>query len=250
MMNIKVIIVEDESKAGNVLNQSLKSYANATVQVMAICPSVNKAVAAIKTYRPDIVFLDIQLRQENGFDLLKHFVNPDFELIFTTAFQEYAIKAIKASAIDYLLKPIDIDDLFLALDRFVENKDRKLNYDKFRILAENISNQITGQQKLVFPSKNGMEILSDNEILFCKSDGAYSFIYTIYKDSYVSKSLGELQKMLSEQNFLRIHKSYLVNRNFIRSFSSEGLINLANGAELPVSENYYTKKSLMDAIST
>jgi two-component system LytT family response regulator len=249
-MKLKAIIVDDESHARSFLKKLCNHLYNNKIEIVDECDSVKKAVTSIKKHNPDIVFLDIQMPEENGFELLKNFESIPFEIIFTTAHKEYAIDAIKNSAIDYLVKPIDIDDFKLAITRVERAKSEKNNFDRYKLLAENIANQNTGKERIVFPSKTGFEVVQANTIVFCKSDGAYTTVHTLDKNYFTSKSFKETCELLHSANFLRVHRSFLININFVVSFrSDEFILEMITGDKIPVSDKSFTKKELIDAIS-
>ncbi|UOP41814.1 LytR/AlgR family response regulator transcription factor, partial [Flavobacterium psychrophilum] len=204
-MKIKVIIVDDEMHARSFLRKFCERYHSETIEVVEECNSVEAAVRAIKKYQPDLVFLDIQMPDENGFEFLKYFDKINFEIIFTTAYKEYAIEAIKKSALDYLVKPFSKEDFNIALSRFMSKKNVKIDFDRFKLLTENINNQFTDKQRIVFPTKSGFEVIQANSIVYCKSDGSYSNIFIIDKELFTSKSLKEIEDILVDSNFIRIH---------------------------------------------
>ena len=249
-MKLKAIIVDDESHARSFLKKLCNHLYNNKIEIVDECESVKKAVTSIKKYNPDIVFLDIQMPEENGFELLKNFESITFEIIFTTAHKEYAIDAIRNSAIDYLVKPIDVEDFKSAITRVERVKSEKNNFDRYKLLAENIANQNTGKERIVFPSKTGFEVVQANTIVFCKSDGAYTTVHTLDKNYFTSKSFKETCKLLHSANFLRVHRSFLININFVVSFrSDEFILEMITGDKIPVSDKSFTKKELIDAIS-
>ena len=138
-MKIKVIIVDDEMHARSFLRKFCERYHSDTIDVLEECSSVESAVRAIKRYQPDLIFLDIQIPDENGFELLKYFDKINFEIIFTTAYKEFAIDAIRKSALDYLVKPFSTEDFNIAISRFFSKKNIKIDFDRFKLLIENIN---------------------------------------------------------------------------------------------------------------
>ncbi|WP_428224644.1 LytR/AlgR family response regulator transcription factor [Flavobacterium sp.] len=213
-MKIRVIIVDDEMHARNFLAKFCERYYSGLIEVVDACNSVETAVRSIKKYQPDVVFLDVQMPDENGFELIKYFDKINFEIIFTTAYKEYAIQAIRNSALDYLVKPINADDFKIAISRFETKKETKISFDRFKLLTENINNQFVDKQRIVFPTKIGFEVIQGNSIVYCKSDGSYSNVCTIDNEYFTSKSFKEVEEMLADSSFIRVHRSYLVNKNF------------------------------------
>lgn len=220
---LKSIIVDDELKSRESLKKMVESFCP-EVEVKATCQNVAEAMEAIDQFKPNIVFLDVQMQGETGFDLLSTIENIDFEVVFTTAYSEYALKAIKFSAIDYLLKPIDIDDLQNAVNK-IESKQRLDNClnisDRLKHLLQNLkSGADTENFKLALPTADGLTFIKTNEILYCKASGNYTEIFMgDGKKHLVSRPLKEYDDMLgSSHNFFRIHHSYLINLNSIKSY--------------------------------
>jgi len=217
MSVLKSIIVDDELKSRENLRMMLASFCD-NVEVVAACQSVAEAVDAIKQFRPDIVFLDVQMRGETGFDLLKVLENVSFEVIFTTAHSEYALQALRFSAIDYLLKPIDIEDLQKAIAK-VEKKQPGNFADKLEHLLENLKGGNSENYKLALPIADGLMFIKAKEIMYCKASGNYTEIFMDGgKKHLVSRQLKEYDDMLQGHNFFRIHHSYLINLNYIKSY--------------------------------
>ena len=249
-MKLKVVIVDDESHGRSFLRKLCNLYYSEDLEIVDECDSVQKAVISIKKYNPDVVFLDIQMPDENGFELFTYFETIPFEIIFTTAHKEYAVDAIKISALDYLIKPIDVTDFKLAIAKVKKTKSHKTNFDRYKLLAENIANQNTGKERIVFPSKTGFEVVQANKIVFCKSDGAYTTVHTLDKKYFTSKSFKETCELLYSTDFLKVHRSFLININFVLNFrSDEFILEMSTGDKIPVSDKSFTKKELIDAIS-
>ena len=249
-MKIKVIIVDDEMHARSFLRKFCERYYGETIEVVDECNSVETAVRSIKKNQPDLIFLDITMPDEDGFELLKYFDKINFEIIFTTAHKEYAIKAIRNSALDYLVKPVNMEDFKLAMTRYESKKEVKISIDRFKLLTENINNQFIDKQRIVFPTKNGFEVVQSNSIVYCKSDGSYTNVFTIEQEYLITKSLKDISTLLVEPQFIRIHKSSLVNRNYIKGFKSEEYnLEMISGEIIPVSDTFFTKKKLIDAIT-
>src|SRR6478752_7278213 len=159
---IKVIIVDDEMHARSFMRKVCERFYPDRIEVLDECNSVESAVRSIKKHQPDLVFLDVQMPDEDGFELLKYFDRINFEIIFTTAHKEYAIQAIKNSALDYLIKPINIEDFKVAISRFDSKQYSKINIDRFKLLTESINNQFADKQRIVLPVKSGFEVVQTN----------------------------------------------------------------------------------------
>ena len=143
-----------------------------------------------------------------------------------------------------------MEDFKLAMTRYESKKEVKISIDRFKLLTENINNQFIDKQRIVFPTKNGFEVVQSNSIVYCKSDGSYTNVFTIEQEYLITKSLKDISTLLVEPQFIRIHKSYLVNRNYIKGFKSEEYnLEMISGEIIPVSDTFFTKKKLIDAIT-
>jgi len=217
---IRVIIVDDEPMARNTLARMLGKYFSDSVRVVEQCGDVRTAAQAVMNYRPDIVFLDIEMPEHNGFMLFDLLDQVAFETIFTTAYKNYAIEAIKVSALDYLLKPINFIDLKEALDRYAKRKAQSLEKDKVEHLIHHLHRNPGPHGKVAIPTFEGFRMQDVGEIVYCEADQNYTRIHTIDgQEILVSKALGHVEKLLPEDLFFRIHKSHLVNIHFIRLYS-------------------------------
>lgn len=234
---IRSIIVDDELKSRESLKILVEDYCD-NVTVEATCQNVDEAEKAIHDLKPDVVFLDIQLQRETGFDLLSKFENFDFEVIFTTAYSEYAIKAFKFSAIDYLLKPIDIGELRKAIEKVEKSRDNAVT-DRLQQLLQNLRNGSPDNYKLALPTSDGLVFVKVNDILYCEASSNYTEIVMMdNKRHLVSRTLKEYDDMLAEQNFYRIHHSYLINLNGIKKYvrGDGGYVVMNNDKSLDVSK--------------
>lgn len=248
-MKLKVIIVDDETNARSVIRRLCIEHSE-RIEIVEECNAVKSAVAAIRKHNPDIVFLDVDMKPENGFELFNYFDTIKFEVIFTTAHQKYAIQAIRSSALDFLLKPISREDFAISISRFEVNKLKKLSFDRFKLLIENINNQFTDKQKIAFPSKNGFDIVQANSIVYCKADGENTIVSTIERDYYSTKSLKENFESLQNLSFIKVHRSFVVNTNYIISYkANSSQLELITGDMIPSSKGIMNKKELIDAIT-
>jgi two-component system LytT family response regulator len=247
---IRAIIVDDENKSRVNLKILLTEFCEG-VEVIGLAGTVNDAIKLIDSKNPDMVFLDIQMQNETGFDLLEHYEKINFEVVFTTAHSEYALRAIKFSAIDYLLKPIDIDDLQAAVKKLEEriNADSQIK-NKLEVLLQNLKPEDSSNCKIALPSSSGLVFVKLREILYCEGQSNYTYFYLINGNKYiVSKTLKEYEEMLSEYNFFRIHKSHLVNLNEIKQYvrGDGGYVVMNNEKALDVSKR--RKESFLLKIS-
>jgi len=235
---ITAIIIDDEQNAREFLHKLLNRYFPKKIIVLETCDSVQTGVQAINKHQPELVFLDIQMPNENGFGLFKYFNKVDFEVVFTTAYKDYAIDAIRHSALDYLLKPINFIDLLSTVKRYEEDKNNKNQQERISMLLENMSSDNGSYNKIALPTKNGYELLKINNIIYCQSDSNYCKVKCLDgKEFLMSKTLKFIEELLNNNLFIRIHKSYLVNLNYVVKFDKvdELTVTLTNGEQLPVS---------------
>jgi two-component system, LytTR family, response regulator len=245
---IKAIIVDDESNAIKNLKWELENFC----QDIEVCDSFTdpvEAISAINYLKPDCVFLDIEMPEMDGFQLLSSLKYRDFDLIITTAFDNYAIKAFKEHAIDYLLKPIDSDDLSGSVERVRANKSKNGLGFEIKQVLDSISPK-PQRRKVAIPLSGKTIFVEQDEIIYFKSSGNYSEIYfKDHKNELLSKKLKDVELMIRNKNFFRVHKSYLVNINYIKEFvKSDGqYIVLAEGTTIPVSRT--KRRELMEALN-
>lgn len=214
--DITCIIVDDEGQNQQVLAKMIDQFCP-TVQVVGIAASVNEAVDLIEKHKPHIVFLDVEMPEGNGFTLFDKIDNPEFDVIFTTAHADYAIKAIKFAAMDYLLKPINLIELRTAIEKVAEKlmsktNEQESNSQKIDVIRSNQSDTSFEFKKIALPTTEGLEFYLVKDILRCEADRAYCIFHlTDKRKIVVSKSLKEYEEILSDANFFRVHKSNMVN---------------------------------------
>lgn len=211
---MKACIVDDEKKGRDTLQKLLEEYCK-DVEIVGQADSVDTAFQCINTVHPDLVFLDVEMPRGSGFELLKRFEKVSFKTIFVTAHNHYAIKAIKFSAVDYLLKPVDVDELVNAVGR-VRNSPAVQQANYFG-LFENLENNRTG--KLAVPVKDGVAFIHANDIIRMQADGSYTHIYTMTEKYTASRNIKEYEDMLQDMHFFRAHHSHLINLIHVKHFS-------------------------------
>jgi two-component system, LytTR family, response regulator len=236
----KAIIIDDEEYCVEVLEVLLQAH-HSNIQIIATANSASDGLKKIVDLKPDLVFLDIQMPEMNGFELLEKCMPLNFAVIFTTAFDSHAIKAIKYSALDYLLKPIGSEDLSKALLRFFAASE-KANYSaQYSLLKESIKSVApVVMQRIAIPSADALEMLLIAEIMLCEASGSYTLIHSEKTGKILSsKYLKEYEDILESHGFMRIHHSYLVNVNFIKRYikGDGGQVVLLNDLTLPVSRS-------------
>ncbi|MGW9685012.1 LytR/AlgR family response regulator transcription factor [Flagellimonas sp. 2504JD1-5] len=247
-MILKVVIVEDEKHSRETLKSLLEEFCK-DVQVIAMASSVQEAVKVLSVYSPDVVFLDIELQSGVGFDVLNQIKEPSFEVIFTTAFEKYAVKAIKFSSLDYLLKPIDLDELQQAVEKARTRMDTNVYRQQIDTLMQSLSRESNKQEKICLATTAGMEFIAIDDIVLCKADGSYtSFVLKNKTSLLVSKHLKECENLLSDQLFMRVHNSYLINLREVKKYikSDGGYIIMSN--DMHVSLSPRKKDDLIDAM--
>lgn len=235
---IKTLIVDDEFNARDFLEKLLSTYFPNKFLIVGKCESVDEALKAVELYEPELVFLDIQMPKKSGFDFVKELKSIPFEIIFTTAHSEFAINAIKISALDYLLKPINYIDLLDAVKKFEQRHSLSNEQEKLRLLIENIDTGSSEYKKIAFPTEHGLELVKTNSIIYCEASSNYCIIHCVNgKKITLSKTLKYIEELLPKEIFFRIHKSYLVNLNFVNKYfkGNESKVELTNGITLSVS---------------
>ncbi|UXX79941.1 LytTR family DNA-binding domain-containing protein [Reichenbachiella carrageenanivorans] len=228
---MKAVLVEDKAYIRKALLHLLESL-KADVEVIGECGSVKEAVVVTNACKPDLIFLDINLVDGSGFDFLDKTSHLDFKVIFITAYEEFALRALKAGAVDYLLKPVDAEELRAALE-----KVRKLSTDVQRkqiTTAKQIWHK--NDSTLVLSLSNSFQVIDVGELLFCESDKGYTSFYLSNGKKYMaSRPIKEYEEQLEKVNFTRPHQSFMVNLKFIDKYDKSGTIYLKNGKEIPVS---------------
>lgn len=238
MEKLKCYLVDDEISAIENLQEILsKYYPNA--EIIGSSTTVEDALVKLSLLKPDILFLDIRMHNETGFDLMR--LLPDFEgnLIFVTAHDEYGLQAIKFSATDYLLKPIDVTELVRVLQKVHKKKSITRTQEQIEMLMQSFENQIkTQQKKIALPSAEEIKYVKIEDIIFCSSNNTYTIFHLIHsKKITVSKPISEYEALLEPYDFIRVHQSYLVNKNKIISYKREdgGSLHMEGGSAVPVS---------------
>lgn len=232
-MKLKAIIVEDEHTSRDILKNYLTRYCP-NVQVLGEAENVEEALVLIRNNELDLVFLDVEMPYGNAFDLLEKVGDINFETIFVTAYNQYAMDALNAHASYYLMKPISIDELIKAVDYVSDTKQKEAALQD-QVLVPKI-NAVAG--KITIPQQDGFEVINTADILYCKADDNYTEIYlTNEKKKLVSKTLKYFEDILVDSHFSRVHKSYLVNVNEIVKYvkGKGGSVVLSNGKQVSVS---------------
>ncbi len=233
---ITALSIDDEELCNKALSIELKKYCP-DIKFLGSYTDPREGMEAIKSLKPDIVFLDIEMPWVNGFELIDQLQPIDFEVIFVTAYNEYALKAFRSKALDYLLKPIESPDLIEAVHRAID----KIKQGHRNEELENILNKYATSHLpdiISVPTQEGLEFIHKKEIMYCEAEGNYTYIHTQDgKKRLIPKTLKDIESMIHDAGFLRIHQSYLANVAYLKSYSRQdgGFIELKNGKQLPVS---------------
>lgn len=234
---LKLIIIEDEVHVRNSLEKIIQNYCT-DIEIIEKCDSVSSGLLAIYKNNPDIVFLDINLPDGSGFDILSKLSTISFKLIFITAYQEFAIKAIKFCALDYILKPFDISEIVEAVNKAKVKINEELNLVQVQTLLSNFSTQKTDIKKIILKTNESIHVIDIQNIIRCEADNNYTNFYL--KDNkklLVSNTLKDYEVMLSDFKFIRVHQSHLINLNFVvRLDKREGFtLVMSDNSHIPVS---------------
>jgi two-component system LytT family response regulator len=234
---IKTLIIEDEQKSREMLVAMLEKNCE-FVQVIGAAKNVKEGVELIKQFKPELVFLDISMPDGSGFDLLEQVQGHKFELIFATASDQHAIRAIKYSACDYLLKPIDVEELKLAVEKVVQKKNAIPNMENLNFLIQQLKKSDDNFQKITLPTGNAFEVVNIKDIIRCEADGSYTTFFLADKRKLlVSFGLKHYEDLLPESDFIRIHHHHLINMNHVLRFLKEdgGYAVMSDNSKLEIS---------------
>ncbi len=235
---MKAVLIDDELNNLNNLKVLLETYCP-QVDVCAIAQTTDQGKAAIYTYQPDLLFLDIQMPEQDGFALLRSLTSYDFEIIFVTAFDQYAIQAMRFSAVDYLLKPVNIVELQAAVARAYKQRQLKVRNQQVVHLMQWLEAQSKKEDlQIALSTIQETRFVKTNEIIRCESSNNYTTFFLNDKTKLlVSKPIYEYDELLSNNGFLRCHQSHLVNKSFIRSWKKEygDFLLLTDGTQVPIS---------------
>ena len=245
MTNINCILVDDEIASLKNLERKINQFfPNLTILDKFQKPE--DAILYLNTNEVCLVFLDIQMPRINGFEVLTTVKNVDFKVIFVTAYNEYALEALKKSAIDYILKPIDDDDLKVAIQKTIKLIDEENESTHNKELLELLQESISNQKKLLVPNEKGFSVIEQNDILYLEGYEGYTKINIDPERQIISSyGLGKYEQKLNA-NFFKTHKSYIVNLNKIIEFEKEGYVVLANNVRIPISKK--SKNELLDLL--
>lgn len=248
-MKIKAIIVDDELHSLQTTEILVRKYCP-EAEIIGLAETPEKGIELIDSLKPNLVFLDIAMPVMNGFEMLQHVTHHDFEIIFTTAYDEYAIKAFKVNAIDYLLKPIDVAELCEAVNKAKNKFDKNEDYNKIEKLLKIFGKPTIKKEKIALPIDGKISMIPFASIIYCESESNYTYIYLAdNKKVLLSKTLKDIEKLLDHPDFFRVQNSFLVNLNHIKEYirGEGGELIMSNGDEVRVSRN--KKEQLMKLLT-
>jgi two-component system LytT family response regulator len=237
---IRAILIDDEPKALRSLQNKIQKL-EPSIEIIRTTTSPIEGLEIIKELNPDLLFLDIDMPRLSGFDVLSSIESPDFEVIFVTAHSNFAIEAIKHSAIGYVVKPIDNDELSIALKNALSHISQKTSLEKNRQLLQ----QINGNHNIVIPTQKGLSFFKPEDIVRLEGIDGYTNIFIQNEKPVLSSyNIGKFKKILEVYDFFQVHKSHLINMEYLKSYHNEGTIILSNGDSVPLSRT--RKKEFLD----
>lgn len=248
MQKINALIIDDEKDSRETLHNYLGKYCP-TINILSECSNIEEARTAIIKHQPQLIFLDIEMPRGNAFDLLEQWEDIDFEIIFVTAFSEYALRAFHLSAAHYLLKPVDIEKLEEAVEIVTERINSKEQLSHARILLDNLTAVNNQHRKLVLPLLEGFDIVKMSEVLYCEAQDNFTCFHFIDKrKSLICRRLKFYETALKDFGFCRVHRSFLVNLEYVKRYlkGKGGSVILEDGTEIMVANN--RKILLMDQL--
>jgi two-component system LytT family response regulator len=233
---MKAILIDDERDALEMLEWIIKKNCP-EVEIIAMCDSALEGLEKIKSLKPELVFLDIEMPQLNGFDLLERLGKYDFEVIFTTAYNQFAIKALKICALDYLLKPIDGEELKTAIQK-ANNRKSKVSSEQLEMLMNYFKPEKPKTRRVALTASDHLVFVDTNDIIYCESDSNYTNFFLVKGEKVmISKTLKDVEEILEGADFFRIHASFLINMKHVSKFTrgDGGYVVMSNNQQITVS---------------
>jgi two-component system LytT family response regulator len=238
---LTAIVVDDEKPSREALSTYIRDFCP-NVTVVSECDNAKSAYQSILEHHPKLVFLDIEMPNGDGFDLLRMFKRIDFKVIFVTAFSEYAIRAFRFSATDYLLKPVKIDELVEAVDKVRQELNQQNTNLNLQLLMEGLSRKEPTNTDLVIPSTKGFTVVKIPDLIMCEADGYCTHFYLTGKQKITSsKNLKHYEELLSDHPVMRVHHSNLINLKHVKGYCHQGEISLSEEICCPLGNNYKTQ---------
>ena len=234
---IRAIIIEDEENSREILTIMLQEHFK-DIKVLAVCSNNAEAKSAIESLHPDLIFSDVELGKESVFTMLQQLNEINFEILFTTGYEKYAIQAIKFAALDYLVKPFSKEDLAIAIGHFQQRQDKKQNTQQFDALFHNLKLYQGDLKKIALPTFSGLTVFPVKDIIHCQAEVNYTnFFFTSGRKLLVIKTLKEYEELLDDCNFIRVHKSHLINLQHVKQYTrgEGGTVTMSDGTVVDVS---------------
>lgn len=234
-MQINTIIIDDEPKNREVVKLKVERLCP-EINIVDLAANAEEGYQKIMEHNPDLLFLDISMPQESGLEMLKRFEDINFEIVFVTGYNDYALEALKVSAVDYLLKPVLDDDLINAVQKVKDRINGKGRVTRYDVLKHNINQKGSQDTKVAIPSNNAYDFVEVKDIIRCEGWQKYTKVYFVDGSQVVSSyNIGVFKEMLIHYDFFACHKSHLVNKIHIRKYFKEGIITMIDNSEVPVS---------------
>jgi two-component system LytT family response regulator len=245
---LTAIIIDDETSSRNSLKQKLSNHCP-EISIIGECENGEEGLANIEEKNPDIIFLDVEMPRMNGFTMLQQLTNINFEIVFITAYDHYALQAIKFSALDYLVKPVEIEDLKSAVEKAIQKRKISTGNERLEILLENLMNDKKELQRIAIPSLDGFQFVQSGNIIYLEANSNYTCFYLTNNTKItVAKTLKDFEELLPISVFIRIHHSYIINKNLVDKYinGKGGQVVMRNGVVLDVARR--KKDEFMKAI--
>ena len=242
---LKAIIIDDEKTSRTAVRNLLVKYCSDDIIIVNEADGVKDAVLKIGKHKPDVIFLDIQMQDGTGFDLLEALPNIDFSIVFITAYEQYAIKAFKYSAFNYLTKPVDPDDIIDTVNKLKKGSKYQEIKEKLDVLLKNRN----GYEKIALPTQHGLRFVKIKDIVRCRSESNYTRFFLIHNEEFlVTRTLREYENLLPPEKFIRIHQSHLINLAYVEKYNKGegGSVIMEDGSEVEVSRR--KKESLLNIL--
>lgn len=235
---MKTIIVDDEKPSREALSTYIRDYCP-DVEIIAECDSVKTAHRAILEYQPQLVFLDIEMPNGSGFDLLQLFKTPSFKVIFVTAFSEYAIRAFRFAAVDYLLKPVKVDELTSAIERVKHELQKENSHENLKVLFDSLGNPDGELRQLVVRDNKGFTVVKTSDLIMCEADGYCTLLYlTGNRKITCTKNMGHYEEIFDPRQMIKVHRSFMINPGRVTGYTRQGIIHLEENLFCPLGDNY------------
>lgn len=233
---IRALIIDDEAHIRKDIRSKVEDHFSKDIIIIGEAESVETGLTAIDKYEPHLLFLDVHLTDGTGFDLLTQTAYKDFDVIFVTGFDDHAIKAIKVGALDYILKPVDIEEFVASVEKAIANNKKENHLEKLVEISSEYFNKGTQNKRIILKTTDNVYAVYEDDIIYCKSDGNYTTFFTQQMEKIVvSKSIKKVTEILSEDNFIRCHQSYIVNKKHVLKYNKQGVLVVNLDIRVPVS---------------